>query len=322
MKRLFKFVALVLAFGLAMPTCGWADPLPLSVGTGATATMDLMGDGTLTVTPVGAITFTTSGVTFPSASPIYSSGPWVAANGHLSVVYNVNSNGTYVGIRIVTKNGELNPDGTFSPPPHRSAAGRIVPSLENIDTDPALESIYGGLILSADLDGDTTSEDPSKRAKLAWQVHDTEPGAITVPASTLAPAGGGRTGTVLLDKNTPAADSNSIAGTPASWNAAWAYISDVDDEGFPISLWAPGPPAGASYPVVALGLAGRSGVLAQHPQSALARVSSDGEIFIYLAARFVNTDWGPAGSTDPVRTYILPGGTSYRTRIYIELLHE
>lgn len=327
MNRLFKIVALVLAFGLAMPTCVWADPIPgASAGISVGATMTLMGSGTISVTPtarpfpaaVEAFTFDTSTVTSVTNS-------WVQASVPLRVNYTANSNGTYVGIRIVSKNGELDPTGAVNI--GRTAVGRIAPGKANLDSDAVLENIYSGLIFSVDLDAGTTGEDPSRRGILAWQVYDTAPALITRPAALTSSPPAPRIGTMVYDKSTPTSAGDTVAVDGATWNAAWAYISDVDDEDFNNRIVTGTTATGDlifGYPIVASGVSGSTAVLSQHPQSASPRVSTDGEIFIYIAARFANTNWGMV-DTDPVRAIILPAtpmGTSYTTRLYVELLHE
>lgn len=310
MSKLLKIV--VMGFTIAsLCTPAWAvldlssDPIDV------TATVPPLGSTTLTVTPQGgAIAFDVSTATLAA--------PWVRSAGYIQVQYSSTRNAPYVGVRIVSKNVEIVADAdTDGDRDTDDLVACVVPTLVDADNDGAIdENSYSGLIFASDLDAGTAGEDPSRRAVLAWQVFNEPPAAITVPSVTISPDPG-RGGSVIYDNDDPA-DSASVG----LWNTAWDYVADVNNDGFLNTVW-DSATSGPAYTIVASGFSGSdNGYLAQHPRLNAAhdpRVA-DGDICIYLAARFANTNWGSTPTAAP-RARLLPGG-DYQTRLYVEMIYD
>lgn len=301
---------------LSMATWGvpaWGDlidseNIPVSV------TISPSGTGDITVTLIDiASGSTASSLSFDTSSVSLSS-PWVASNEYLRVVYSSTYNATW-GLRIVTDNEDLEGD-----------------SDDDIDRiaacpDASGNDLYSGLVV---LD----EADPSQRAPWAWQVNvDPLSGFPTVPIVSIEPDTT-RGGSVVVDNDGDAdgdgsADDDS-PDTVGPWNAAWAYIGDKNDEtyngvdssGNDVILEDGDGDGYVDDPIYAMVLVGPSGggssTLAQHPQKSDA--AGDGDIDIYLTARFANTNWGTS-STDEPFAFVLPSNT-YSASLYLELIYE
>lgn len=306
MNRLLKTIVTCFTVVCLCPfgASAWAvvDGVPYSVD--VTATMISLGSTSLTVTPVdGGIAFNPAGATLAA--------PWVRSTGYVTVQYSSTRNVPYVGVRIVSKNGELVPVGQV-------IAGCVVPALVDSDNDGAYDdNSYSGMIFNADFDLGIAGEDPSKRAALAWQVFDAAQPLITVPSVTIGPDAV-RGGSVISDNS----DVTSLASV-GPWNAAWAYIGDTSDANFVDNVW-DATTEGPSYSIVVSGFSDAdNGYLAQHPRLNPAndpRAAVDNTIAVYLAARFANTNWGTTPASAP-RAYLLPSG-DYRARIYVEMIYD
>lgn len=318
MNRFMKIGGLVLIGLVAMVSSAWAAE---DWWTDIDVNMPSVGSGELIVTPTdGAISFTPGLATLAS--------PWVKSDGYLKVNYTSTYNATYCGVRIVS---DISKHKDF--PVGKTVVDCLVPA-KTADG----KNLYSGLIYKPDLDDGTTDEDPSKRAPWAWQVFNGPQAGITVPASSVAPdpnLGGSvvsdYSGDIAVDAQgkTDGSTDDDVANYPTTvgpWNAAWAYIGDKNDQGFQSSVWDPAS-NGPTYPMIVSGVsADSSGYLTPHPVEGTTKYTNppakaaDGEIAVYLAAKFANTNWGKKVGDKPF-AYVLSAG-SYTTRLYVELIHE
>lgn len=236
-----------------------------------------------------ALNFSTAGIALPPAGS-----PWVLSDQYIRIVYS--SNYGVWGVRVVTDNEDLEGD-----------ANDIVERIEGAPTGAGPDGIwgnaddilsFGGLVILDD-------EDPSHRAPWAWQVF-TGTQAVVTPTTSVIGADG-----ALAD-----------GPTVGDWNDNWAYIGDKNDSGYTGDILFDAPPPDLdvlvddpTYPMVVVGSGGSGGTLAPHPEGASR--AGDGDIVVYIATRFANTNYG--GAT-PV-PFLLPAGT-YNASLYIELVHE
>lgn len=311
MSKLLKvfMVGLTTLSMCAYGAIGMADvdiQRPVDIG----ALMPAVGSTTLDISLVGGdLSFDVAAVTIAA--------PWVRAAGYVRVQYSSTRNAAYVGVRIVSRNAEITETGDI--------AACVAPAMVDSDNDGANDDeSYSGLLFRGDLDAGTAGEDPSKRAALAWQVFVDPPAGITVPRVAVGPdpiLGG----TVIRDESDV-----TRADSVGSWNAAWAYLGDVDDDNFVDTVWNVANPLdpnddGPSYSIIVSGFTGPDGgYLAQHPRSNPAHDPrpADGDICVYLAGRFANTNWGIAAVPPPApRAYVLPGG-NYDARLYVEMIYD
>lgn len=292
MNRFFKVTALVMTFGLIISSPVFADTTWFT-----DVSVDILpsGEGSLTVTIMNG-----ASIGFPAASATLAN-PWVASSQYLRVQYSATYNSTW-GVRIVTDNKEL-------------VGGDISKIGPAYDDAAKTKTSYSGLLNNAELSKPAASQDTSKRAAWAWQVYANPLGdPLTVPSSTVAVK---NSGTELLDKQTPEANADSVG----KWNSAWAYIADKSNNTFNSAILEDGDGDGTvddlTYAMVLVGPSGGGGgALAQHPQKAID--AGDGDIAMYLASRFANTNWGDVNKPF---AYVLSAG-SYKAKLYLELIHE
>lgn len=232
------------------------------------------------------------GLQFTGVDDATAEAPWVHSPQYIRLIYD--SDEALWGIRIVTDNdtdiGEVYPDpqnqgtdGEWEWTLHPDWGGRYRYEAGEWQTGDDSVSI-GGLI------DPSTKENPNYRADLAWQVYNdpvAEPDPIYQNWAGVWNVGG-------------------------NWNDDWAYVVDKSN------MWYGTPSVGgifypgtwnAKYEMVATGNP-LIGYLAQHPVVSGSRSSpdpkiGDGDIAIYIAANFGG----------------LPAG-NYRTRLYLELVHE
>lgn len=326
MKRLTKTIALcmTLVFGSSMV---FADVVDKSQPIDVTASVPSIGSTTLTVTVVGNInSFPLAGLTLAK--------PWIKSDGSIKIGYSSTKNAITTGIRLISKNSQLTAD------PTKPISNYLKEQLVDADYDGANDDkSYGGLIWksadgkSDDFDLGTDGEDPSRRVTLAWQVYNDVKAGITVPSVTIGPDPV-KGGTVVFDKTgdttNPKDGTADVldADTVGCWNSAWAYVSDINDDLFPSTVWnyTVGK-EGPQYPMAIFGFSeGYNGFLTWHPMDTGGTAQkpnprpADGEVMVYLAGRFANTNWGKE-VTDKPKAYVLPAG-DYRTKLYVELLYE
>lgn len=305
MKRIFSCIAVVAVVVLACSYGYATDPNPWSQD--ISVVMPSVGSGTLTVTVQGG-----TGISFDPSSAALTD-PWLVSPQYLRVQYSATYNSVNCGVRIVTDiASKLTLVGS------ETVANYMAPA-----TSADGKSLYSGLIYQPDLDLGVTGEDPSRRVVLAWQVYSNPPtGNRTKPKSTVV-------ANVLTDYTAPTgtppksnfADAD-YAKTVGLWNSAWAYISDKSDQGFPSGVWDYAS-SGVTYPIIVSGIRDTSyGNLSQHPVESVDASTNpiarpaDGDIAVYLAARFANTNYGSTPFA-----YMLPAGT-YTNKLYVEMLHE
>lgn len=316
MSKLFKILSLIFALTLmtsqvfAATTTGASVPITVSV------TMPASGTGTLAATIRNRSDNATAASLAFTAGSATLSAPWVASSQYLDVVYSATYNATW-GVRIVTDNEDLEAD-----------TNNTIDSIAAAYDDTAkTQTNYGGLLNTAEIAKAVASQDPSKRATLAWQVYASTTTSITAPTSTVTTTTGGN---YLADKNATATNytqADTIGGTAEGWRAAWAYIVDRNNSTFKDDILEaaspnPGPVDDLTYPMVVVGASGGgNGSLGQHPSAtgSPVRPGDTTGIAVYLAARFANTNWG-AAAANPF-AYVLPAGT-YSASMYIELIHE
>lgn len=223
--------------------------------------------------------------------------PWVVSDQYIRITYS--SNYGLWGVRIVTDNEDL--EGDPNDVIDSIAGARIGAGIDGIwgNADDLLA--YSGLLSLTDIARPLLSQDPSRRAPWAWQVFSATQPVITPPSSIINPDGS------LGD---------SLVG---AWDANWGYLADKNDFGFNADILEDGDGDGsvddAAYPVAVVGGGGGGGSLAQHP--AASPKPGDGDIAIYIAARFANTRYGGAAPTP----YLL-AADSYQGSLYVELIHE
>lgn len=293
-KLLYKITVLAFAVSLATAVPVRAEvidategPIVVSITIPAVTsfsveTYNVVGDAL--VDPL-ALNFDPSGIALPPGNS------WVVSDQYLKVVYS--SNYGLWGVRIVTDNEDLEADADDIV--QRIAGAKIKPGVLPGWNDGDEVLAYSGLVV---LD----NPDPSQRAPWAWQVFASTQPAVTPPTT-----------------GTNADGSLNDGAFNGEWNDDWAYIADKNDDGYTGAILEDGDLDGSvddpTYFMAVTGTGGGGGSLAQHP--ALDPKPGDGDIVIYISARFANTNWGgPA----PVN-FLLPAG-SYDASLYVELVHE
>jgi hypothetical protein len=289
MSKVFKFFALCVSVVFLASSSLYAEVIDVPVN--ITINVVLAGSSSMTVTTrnvVGDALVAPSALNFSGAAAIGlpPANPWVVSDQYIRVQYS--SNYGLWGVRIVTDNEDLEGD-----------ANDTVDTIASAVAAPSVA--ISGLLNLAEIVKPLASQDPSVRAPWAWQVFaDTQP-LITSPSSSIGVTG------ALEDSNVGA------------WNANWAYIADKNDTGYSgailVDADADGQVDDPTYGMVVVGGGSGGGALAQHP--AASPKNGDGDIAVYISARFANTNFGGATPAP----YLLPAG-SYSTSLYVELIHE
>lgn len=320
MKRLIKFLALVVGFSLATSGLALADnptsiPIDVNIGELGEASLDVAVRN-ITGDAVAGVSFNLDGL-----DPNDKTKFWKVSDQYLDVRYSVSWNAIW-GVRIYTDN-----TGAGGWP---DMAAKLTNPNEDVDNDgdpwnDGDEAVtYGGLIYTNDL------TKVIFRASLGWQVR------IDKVAKPLAP----------IDDQF---DNGTTFDYSDDYDMDWAYIMDKNDNNpvEPIDFnqidtgyidengngtQDKDEPYTYNPHVVAYGWIGQG--LAQHPH--MPDVNGDGkwdpkkandayvddnydyDIAVYLAARFVSTDYwaDPAGLN-----FVLPTG-NYSAKMYVDLIHE
>jgi len=272
MSKLFKAFALFVAAGFMFASTGFAAPdvtvpIPISVTIGAQAEMTVTIRN-ISDNAVAPLTFTN-----PLAEP------WTVADQYLNVVYTCNL--PLYAIRIVSDNITTYPN-MYGKPIAPGPNGKYDGSPEkpgNEDSDDICS--YAGLIDSA------SATNPDNRALLAWQVY----------AAPIANPG-------------PVTDESlkGVADPNQNWDAPWAAVVDKHNTNYNNATDSDGDVNTIDYQNIVLGGAAASG-LNYHPAEYVGGVlqpkPGDGDIAVYLAARFKDLSAGTYGS-----------------KLMVELVHE
>lgn len=304
MKRLTKVLVLIVALSTALNGTVFAalsDTVPVSV------VIPLLGAASVDVTVRNIsndalaapenLTFSLVGI--DAAAPATY---WRISSQYLKIVYSSTWNATW-GMRVYTDNKTVYP--TLVGKPIKTGPDNAWGTADDVLT-------YAGLVNTGKLDN------PTLRVDLGWQVYTNKVAGNVPPA-------------------TPASDDADFkSGTPADetddWKSNWAYISDksnvaaaaFNDVASYNDANANGKqdanePTIYNYNLVAWGGIGPVG-LAQHPAAAgnpPAAKAGDGDIPVYIAARFVSTDY----TFDPDANFVLPAG-NYATTVVLEMVYE
>lgn len=306
MKRFYAIVVLALVFGLApvLPVLAEVIDAPIPPAP-ITVTVGISGSTSLAVTTCNisddaaigpALNF--SGIGGRGLPP--AGNPWVVSDQYIRIQYSSNY-GSW-GIRIVTDNEDLEGDANDT---IDSIAG------SDIDPSPAVTTLaYSGLLSLSEIRRPIASQDPSKRAPWAWQVFGSTRPAVTSPTSLIGASGALADGTTIGD-----------------WDDDWIYIADKNDEGYTgdilVDADSDGQRDDLNYGMIVVGSGPGGGGMAQHPAAAGSphpRRPGDGDIAVYIAARFANTNWGDPAAPTP--TPYLLGADDYSATLYVELVHE
>ena len=348
MSKIFRAI---LACFIAISMCTWGTTVLASpdetsgaisisheiLGSTSLSISYLVTDATVETPGTGALTFDLSSMDLTDGSTL-----WAVADKCILVGYSSNYSW---GIRIITNNQDtvdamLAAEGKTAYDSNGDGITNIrdyvAPNWLDLDGDGTYgDSSYSGMLSVEDIqdiidvnDGTVVPEDdkdPSKRATVAWMA-DAEWSTdyqTVLPTSSFEPEG---TGFYIEDEN-----------VGDCWDFTdldqWAYVGDKSDGDTDPATYADeiytGSTTNLEYPIVVTGAAGSNGSLVPFTPSQadsdgdgdtdmVDLSTDDGDIVIYLAARFANTNWGDPANPFP---YVLTPD-SYSTSMYIELIHE
>lgn len=290
-----------------------AEEIPVSVNIG------LLGTGSLTVKVKNIsddIDVGLNGLNISPPAGITVQNPWGVSNQYFELGYDVTWNANW-GIRIITDNKvffpTLNLPGYVGIPGAKIGSGEANGQPANwTDGDEILS--FGGIIKTSEVIKPLLSQNPSFRIMLGWQVHTNK---VAKPAAP---------------HDTPDLDSNTPNDNTDDWKSNWAWVADKsnyvanadgtlkknpDTSPFTVGQL---PINFDNYTMIASGFIGAG--LAQHPVMPDANGDgkpdtkvSDGLIAAYIAGKYANKDY--PNNAD----FLAPSG-DYKTKIYIELVHE
>ena len=347
MSKLFKGIV---AGILAVVVCALGTPVTadidettgaISISTTIAGTTDLSFGYIVTATGAdgtGSLSFDLSGLDLNDGTTLWA----VADEG---IVVNYASNYSW-GVRIITDNQDV-VDTLLASAGETAYDNNGDGDIDISDYVPGNDigsgsMAYSGLLSVGDIqdvvdtnDGSvnpSTDQDPSNRATLAWQGYDayTDPSAYA-PESSFTGSGAG---SFIEDDNV--GDVWDSEGIGVLGYDDWNYIGDKGDDGFEDEIFTDSS-ADLTYPMVAIGAAGANGDLIPatggNIDGSMPSLSDDytivsttnvdasadgnGDLVLFLAARFASTNWG---ETDPF-PYVLEPDT-YTTSLYVELIHE
>lgn len=312
MKRLTKVLVLIVALSTALSGIGFTEELPIDV------TVPLLGNGTLTVKVRSVTAADTdlglSALNLVPTAAITLANPWIVADQYLDLVYNVTWNANW-GIKIVTDNKVFFP--TLNIPGYVGIVGDILKDITPANPSSGDEVLgFGGIIKTSEVTKALNQQNPRFRAMIGWQVYTDKQ-----PAKPAAP------------HDSPDFDFGTSADKTDDWKSNWAWVADKSNyvEDLATGTYKKNPDNSPytvaqipinfdNYTLIASGFIGAG--LAQHPAMADGNADgkpdtkiSDGKIAAYVAAKW--------GSKDYLlnQEFILPAG-AYKTKLYVELIHE
>lgn len=272
-----------------------------------------------------------SGFSFSDSAMATQTSPWVVADQYFHIEFDCDYSGDgddYWGLRIVTDNMVdvvADADGDGVPD---DVDGDGVPDDQPVPVyDESGNASYGGLIkVTLDVAGNIASvtDGAAQKINLAWQIYNTVPSLLTAPAVSDIDGDG-----IYTDNNV----------STDWWTGDWAYIGDKSDDGITEAvLWQDEANNWVlNYNVIAYGLSYFIRNLTPHPDDGNTGISDDDlidedgdgdvyddgwDIYLFMAGRFWNTDYGTDSNGNPVAEYFqLPVG-DYQGNIYIELFWE